>query len=282
MNRTPQPVATIPASALRLPQGSGLRLDRFPEAAAAQALEAHAETLRRGGERVLKRDHRSRITAAVVDGQAVVIKEVVKGGAGRHLADGFRGSPARRAWCGGHGLLARGIGACTPLAFLETRRRGLPVASTAILEDLRPAVPSTQYAARGTVEAGAVLDALCQLAIALHRNRVVYGDLRAQHIFVRDADDPEPAQLEVALIDLEGVRFARHLSQALRIQSLAELNASLADDLLSTEVRRRAFEVYCRTLPFAGGSPRALAEIVRRSLARHHLWSGAGCHGGHP
>jgi hypothetical protein len=277
MSRARQPATTIPALALQLPQGSGLRLDRFPEAAAAQALEAHAETLRRGGERILKRDHRSRITAAVVDGHAVVVKEVVKDGARRHIADGLRGSPARRAWRGGHGLLARGIGACTPLAFLETRRHGLPVASTAILEDLRPAAPSTQYAARGPAEAGAVLDALCQLVIALHRNRVVYGDLRAQHIFVRGAGGREPGRLEVALIDLEGVRFARRLSQTRRIQSLAELNASLADDLLSTEVRRHAFEVYCRALPFAGGSPRALAEIVRRSLARDHFWAGRGC-----
>ena len=277
MSRARQPAVTIRAIALQLPQGSGLRLDRFPEASVARALEAHAETLRGGGEGVLKRDHRSRITAAVVDGHTVVVKEVVKGGARRRVADGFRGSPARRAWCGGHGLLARGIGACAPLAFVETRRCGLPVASTAILEDLRPATPSTQYAARGSVEAGAVLDALCQLAIALHRNRVDYGDLRAQHVFVRDTAGPEPGRLEVALIDLEGVHFVRRLSQARRIQSLAELNASLADDLLPPEARRRAFEVYCRALPFTGESSRALAEIVRRSLARNHLWAGRGC-----
>jgi len=273
-------VAPTGTASLRLGGGRGLRLESFPETAVTQALEAHADALQRGGQNVLKRDHRSRVTATLIDGRAVVVKEVVKGGTRRHIADAFRGSPARRAFLGGHGLLARGIGACTPLAFLEARRCGLPVASTAILEDLRPALPSTEYAARGPAEARAVLDALCRLAIALHRSRIIHGDLRAQQIYVHEPSDRDPGSLDVALIDLEGVRFARRLSRRQRIQSLAELNASLADELAPAEARRRAFDAYFQALPFERGSRDALEEIVRRSRERRHLWSGADCRAG--
>jgi hypothetical protein len=283
VSRGNAPLALIGTTSLKLGERRGLRLENFPEAAVAHALEAHADALRRSGEGakdVLKYDHRSRVTASAADGRGVVVKEVIKGGPRRRIADGFRGSPARRAFLGGHGLLARGIGACTPLAFLEARRYGLPTASTVILEDLRPALPSIAYAARGPAEARAVLDALCQLAIALHRNRVVYGDLRAQHVYVREPGNGGPGDLEIALIDLEGVRFARRLSQRQRIQSLAELNASLADELAPAEARRRVFDVYHRALPFERGSHGALEEIVRRSRERRHLWSGADCRAG--
>ena len=262
---------------------TGLRLRSVPGEVIERALAIHAAVQSGEGElstlgSTLKRDQRSRVTATEVGGRAVVIKEVVKPGRGRLLADAFRGSPARRAWVGGHGLLARGIGAATPLAFVEVRRLFIPVSSLLVLEDLRPARPANEpdSASRNPDE---LAEALRRLAVRLHTRCVVHGDLQAPHIFLSQRGD----SLESTLIDLEGVRFRRRLTDDERIQSLAELNASIADDLLSPEQRQLAFERYAQVLPFGEGeaarSERLAAEqkIVRRSLARRHLWKGEGC-----
>ncbi|MFP8874792.1 MAG: lipopolysaccharide kinase InaA family protein, partial [Myxococcota bacterium] len=107
----------------------GLRLSSFPEPAVRASLSAHREVLSRGGSDVLKQDHRARVTRVRLDEGAVVVKEVTKMGLRRWLADRLRGSPARRAWIGGHGLQIRGIRAATPLAFVEKTRMGIPVKS---------------------------------------------------------------------------------------------------------------------------------------------------------
>lgn len=262
---------------------SGLRLRSIPSDDIAQALAIHRAVQSGEGPlsdrgSVLKQDHRSRVTAALVEGRAVVIKEVVKSGRGRLLADSLRGSPARRAWVGGHGLLARGIRAATPLAFIELRHLGIPVSSLLVLEDLRPAQPANELDS-ARCNPGELAETLRRLAVRLHQRGVVHGDLQTPHIYLSQRGEA----LESALIDLEGVRFPRRLSDDQRIQSLAELNASIADDLMSPQQRRCAFERYAQVLPFGEGeaaqSERLAAEleIVRRSLARGHLWKGEGC-----
>jgi hypothetical protein len=275
---------------LRLGEQRGLRLATFPEATVGEALAASRRALavderalaagpgdpvspRPASEgEILKLDHRARITATRAGGRNVVVKEVVKSGLGRRLADLFRGSPARRAWRGGHGLRIRGIRAATPLAFVETRRAGIPVASTVILEDLRPARPASQFDPEA-MGPESVLDEGCRLALLLHHRKVVHGDLQALHIYLERHGEG----LRSALIDLEGVRFPQRLSDRQRIQALAELNASLADEWIPPADRCRAFERYARALPFRMGSRRALERVVKLSLERRHAWKGLGC-----
>ncbi|MEE8581358.1 MAG: glycosyltransferase, partial [Myxococcota bacterium] len=259
--------------------GSGLRLATFPPQAVEQAIARHREILRNGAayaEALLKRDHRARVTACRTHGRAVVVKEVVKGGWLRHLADCARGSPARRAWRAGHGLLARGISAAKPLAFLEQRRFGVPVASFLVMEDLRPAL-SVDRLQPGHFDRSALVEALVSLTIELHRHRIVHGDLRASHIFVKERGPG--SVLSTSLIDLEGVRFQCRLSQHQRVRALAELNASLGEAWLSAGERRGAFERYAHALPFRTGQRAALAQIVATSLERRHVWTGVGCTG---
>ncbi|RIK96919.1 MAG: hypothetical protein DCC71_22060, partial [Proteobacteria bacterium] len=172
----------------------------------------------------------------------------------------------------GHGLLARRIGAARPLAALERRAFGVPVASWLVLEDLRPAPDAVSVLAGGAADADAVCDALARLAIALHRAGVDHGDLKGTHVFLVRRD----GALAPALIDLEGVRFVRRPSEARRIRALAQLNASLPD-ALPDALRCRAFARYAAALPFARGRAAALREVVAASLARRHRWSGAGC-----
>ncbi len=257
--------------------GRGQRLHTFPASAVEQALGRHREILTKGpmtGEALLKRDHRARVTACCTSGRFVVVKEVTKGGGLRWLADRFRGSPARRAWRAGHGLLARGISAATPLAYLERTRFGVRVASWLLLEDLRPALPVDRLSP-GQIDRSALGETLLALVVQLHRHGVSHGDLQASHVMVRA--EGSPAALRGSLIDLEGLRFRRRLSERERIRALAQLNASLGDEWLSADERRLLFERYVRALPFRADPPAVLARVVAISLDRHHAWLGAGC-----
>lgn len=241
----------------------GLRQRELPEAALARLLEAHAAA---SGEQVMKEGPRGRLTALQEGARRVVVKESCAGGAARALADLVRGSAARRAWRGGHGLRARGLAAAEPLAFVEERRFGAPVRSWVVLADLRPAPDGLEAAALAPEQA---LAAMTRLLVGLHRRGVDHGDLKCTNLhLVGPSREPH-------LVDLEGVRF-RRLSDEKRLAALAQLNASLPD-AVPAAARRRAFARYAAALPFARGSDAALREVVARSLARGHRWSGAGC-----
>jgi tRNA A-37 threonylcarbamoyl transferase component Bud32 len=252
-------------------QARGLRLRELAAADLDAALAAHRRALAERARDVLKDDGRSRITAVLAGTRRVIVKEVLARGAGRRLADLFRGSPARRAFRGGHGLQARGVGSATPLAFVESRRFGVPIASCVVLEDLRPAEPADRLTPDRAVPVE-VLDALARLAARLHAAHARHGDLKASHVFLT----PGPRGLEGRLIDLEGVRFDRPAGEAERILALAQLNASLPD-AFPADARRRAFALYAGRCRFESGSREALARVVAESLARRHRWSGTDC-----
>ena len=257
---------------LRLAEGGGMRLREIPESAVRQALGAHREAVAAGDRRTLKNDERSRISAVEVAGRRVVVKQVLSRGLGRALADLVRGSAARRAWLGGHGLIARGIGAARPLAFVEWRRWGLITGSAVLLEDVRPSLNALEAAARGDPEA--VLNALAHLAAALHRRRIDHNDLKSTHIFL----EAEDGRLVTRLIDLEGVRFPRRIAPKRRLLALAQLNASLPDSF-PNDARCNAFTRYAAEHPFPDGNRRALERLVAMSIDRRHRWSGGGIQG---
>ncbi len=256
----------------------GLRSPDFAAASVDEALRAHATALGGGTGEVLKHDARSLISAVEVGGTRVVVKEVLKGGVRRRAADAFRGSAGKRAWRACAALGACGIRCATPLAVLEQRTLGIPHRSLLLSADLRPAPTAAALAARGPAAADRALDALCGLAIRLHRHGFIHGDLRAQHVYLtaRQTEEGEDA-IEATLIDLEGLSRRDPLSDEQRLQALAELNASLADELASPAARRRAFRDYAAELPFRCGDEAALARLVHLSRARDHLWRGEDC-----
>ncbi len=246
----------------------GLRLRGLEAELLEELLVAHEVALADQDARVLKDDHRARVTAHALRGRALVVKEAPWRGLGRALADRVRGSAARRAWQAGHGIALRRIGVALPHAWLEERRAGVPVRSWVVLEDLRPAVPAA-FALEHGLAADAVFDTLVHLLIALHRRGIDHGDLQGTHVFLRDGQ----RGLEAQLIDLEAVRFRAVLPEKRRIQALAELNASLPDSFSNAE-RWRAWQRYSRALPWRDGEAQARARVVRASLARRHRWTG--------
>ena len=138
-----------------------------------------------------------------------------------------------------------------------------------LLEDLRPSRNALDAGARGDPEA--VLNALASLAATLHRRRIHHDDLKSTHIYLEAKD----GRLVPRLIDLEGVRFLRTLSAKRRLRALAQLNASLPDSF-PNPARCRAFARYVAEHPFPDGNRPALERLVAMSLARRHLWTGAG------
>jgi hypothetical protein len=255
----------------------GLRIHALAPGDLAALLAAHRDALARDDARVVDRDRRCAVTALSQAGWRVVVKETPWRGLGHALADAARGSAGARAWRGGHGLAARGLGAARPLAWGEQRRLGLPVVSWVVLEDLRPACCALDALASHAVDPAALADALARLAIALHRCGADHGDLKATHVWI----DPVAPDLAPRLIDLDGVRFRRRVPDVRRERALAQLNASLPD-ALPAALRRRAFARYARALPWPDGASPALARVVRQSLARRHRWTGADCALGGP
>ncbi len=253
---------------LRIEEGRGMRLADIRDGEVAAMLEAHREVVAAGGEARLKCDHRSNVTRVEVAGRRAIVKEVVKTSTRKRLADVFRGSPAQRAWLAGHGLRLRGIGAATPYAFVERREHGVPVESWVVLEDLGNAPCAADLSPEQAREVG-FPRRLLSLLRTLHRAEVVHGDLQALHIHLVDG--------EPTLIDLESVRFLECLYDRHRIKMLAELNGSIADEVLPADARCDLFDRYVLALPFDRGNARALREIVRASLARRQRWRGEGC-----
>lgn len=248
--------------------GRGMRVAELSDDRIARAIEAHE-----GAAPVLKDDERSRVTRVPADESAGaaetswVVKEVTKGGIGRRLADPFRGSPARRGWLGGHGLLVRGLVAARPLAFAELSASR----SVLLLEDASPSpcLEDSEAAAWKHLPEEALAGSLLAFLLALHRRGVDHGDLQASHLFGNVSDGKLKS---FTLIDLEAVRFERKLSDDARLRALSELNASLPELRLSNELRNRTFDCYARALPFAMPREEALRAIVRRSKARNHRW----------
>jgi len=251
---------------LELGEDRGLRCRDVPTVQIREALRRHREALAAGSKAVLKADARSRITRVEVAGRALVVKEVLPRGALRMLADRLRGSPGRRAWRGGHGLRARGIGAARPLAFGERRGAFWVRSSWVVLERV---LPGDDALARAAQAPEVVLDALLALLQRLHLRNAVHGDLKASHVLFDASGAPR-------LVDLENVRFPRHLGQRRRLAALAQLNASLPDSVPAAE-RLARFRCYAAHHPFSMGWSRALRRLVRDSLARRHRWTGQGC-----
>ena len=241
--------------------GSGLRQRSVEPEALERWLAAH-----RHGMSVslpIKRDGRVSITRVEHADGAVVIKETGARLAGA-IADLFRGSPGRRAWRAGHGLLARDIAAAEPLAFAERRRLGIPFASLVVFA----AVEGPDGV--GACDDPVALEAQLDLVASLHHMAIDHGDLKATNWIHREGD------MRGVLVDLEGVRFLRALSDTRRIEGLAQWNASLPDSV-TARTRRRLFEDYVRRFPFADAAPTILREVARRSLARGHRWTGVDC-----
>lgn len=256
----------------------GLRDASLEEAVLSTLLESssHEPNIReRRGGRVRIIETKLRDSEGVE--RSVLIKHIAAGSLRRALGDRLRGSPATRAFRAGQAAGLLSTRAARPLACLEERRFGLPVRGVLVLEkvgdeDLDRVLPSSAEAEHRLAAA------LGEWLADGHAWGLSHRDLKASNIRVAIRDD----SIRFWLIDLEDLSGPAALSDAARLHTLSQLNASLGDEAFGLEARLAALESYQARLPFALGRESAAKAIARRSLARAHRWHGGtrGCGGG--
>jgi len=168
----------------------------------------------------------------------VVIKRPRRKRAWKRLADCFRPARTIRAFRLGHALLTRRIATALPLVALERRVGPLLLDSMLITEYVdapqlhhflnlwlgeghQPApLDEPQRRQLGTQ----VLWQMGRLLQRLHDSNFHHRDLKGPNMLVRWAPPDQP---QVVLVDLDGLRHVRHLTEKQRFHGLMRLNVSL-------------------------------------------------------
>ncbi|MFW6158114.1 MAG: lipopolysaccharide kinase InaA family protein [Planctomycetota bacterium] len=244
----------------------GLRAHRRVDIPADQVVEAIRK--HRTTDRVLKQDHRSRVTVVDVAGRPVCVKEFIRPGLLQRLGALVCGSKARRAWLGAHALAVRGMGTPPPLAIAEAGGR-----SYFITEFVEGAAQFKHYVAErcrpGPGEPARrwhrFVRRAAEFVRRLHDQRVYHRDLSAKNILVCQEDD----DWQFLLVDTSDVRRRRAPSLREKVRNLGQLGQIYVQPARSD--RLRFYRQYTRGRPQLD-DPELLEQIDAISRARHEHW----------
>lgn len=192
----------------------------------------------------------------------------------------FAQSGAFRALSGAQVLAEAGVATARPIAAVEERQWRLLTRSFYLTEEIQESKISIRFwveelaaipGATGMRRRRAFLMVLSQLFARLHRENIYHNDLKDFNILVapRNAGD----QLELFLLDLEGVRRCGALSRRRRIKNLVQINRTLGKCLSRTQ-RARFLKSYLENLGSAAGQRKTWArdiEQASRALDRQKL-----------
>jgi tRNA A-37 threonylcarbamoyl transferase component Bud32 len=233
----------------------------------AEAIERHARCLAGGPGRVLKRGARTRLSAVTLsDGSEVCVKEYLPRPLVQRLLDLLRPAPPLREWRAARALAERGVPAPAVHALVRPAPLGAGSAYV-VMESLAGAVPVNRRAlAAPRGERRRLVDAVAAFVAALHAGGISHGDLKGSNLLVRERG----GAFELTLVDLAEVRLRGALSEAERLESLAQLSASTP--LAVTRAERLRF--LARYAPGLARAERArwFRAIERRGRARGCVW----------
>jgi len=228
-------------------KGDGLRAiaSRDLDPASVRRILADPEAPIRDEGAVILKDSRTAVvaeTTLIVDGRPVraIFKRFNPKKTLEGLLDLVRPSRAARAWQAGQHLRSRGVPTPRNLAYIVETGRGpfarlLPKRSYLVQVRADPSITLHDYAAEVLPLAApeARRDRIARLTVALarllrtlHDRSLSDRDLKAANILI--VGDPEAEEVELALIDLVGVRLLHPLPISRRLQNLARLQISLA------------------------------------------------------
>jgi len=169
----------------------------------------------------------------------VIIKKPRRKRRWKLLVDCFRPARPTRAFVKGHTLLTRRIATALPLVALERRVGPVLLDSMLITEAVdglrlneffdtwlaRPPKADPNFTIPQQRQlAQEALWQLGRLVQSLHDNNFAHRDLKATNILVRWTNGRRP---EVVLVDMDGLRRMRRITQRRRLQGLMRLNVSL-------------------------------------------------------
>ena len=199
----------------------------------------------------------------------------------KRLAGIVRVSRAARAWHVARGLLDRGIPTAEPLLLCQPRNlleRGCGYLATRWIEgstnlhlylwDLAERSPLERRTRVRQLAAS-----LGRLLGTMHAGGVVNRDLKALNLVIVE----EPDRLATYLVDVDGVRFRRHVSDRSRALDLARLATSLdMHPWVSRSDRLRFLQSYLATAPLAASDWKAFTKRLaaqsgrmKRRMKRH-------------
>lgn len=153
----------------------------------------------------------------------------------RRLTGGPRRSRDWRAWRRGYALLNRDLPTARPLAVLERRVCGWLTDSLVLtervpggrdLEQLARTVLPDLDAASGRRLKNQLIELLVRLIKNLHARGLAHRDFKASNVLVTGIGGP-PSALRAWLIDLDGLRLRRRLTERDRLHVLMRLSVSL-------------------------------------------------------
>ncbi|HEV3340105.1 MAG TPA: lipopolysaccharide kinase InaA family protein [Pirellulales bacterium] len=192
----------------------------------------------------------------------------------------FRASPSRREFSRAREALRRQVPTAQPVAWFESRRRGLVRDSFLVTRAIDGACSLEEYVQtvlpRLDPAAGArcrrqLAASLARLCAAAHRQGIDHDDLHAGNLLVQvkataeatDADGrPVP---DLYLIDLPGVRLSRSLSRRRTIASLTMLGSACAAIATPSDMWR-FWKTYLAERPELQPDSRAVARRVAEAI----------------
>jgi len=178
-------------------------------------------------------------------------------------------SGALRSLRGAKILHQAGIPTVTPVAAVENRRCGVVYKSFFISEEIAEGKTADAYwredlrhlqGKKGLKRRRAFLSQLAELFQTLHAQQIYHGDLKDANILVAAESNGRPVRL--FLLDLEGVRRYRRLSERRRIKNLVQLYRTLGQYVPAPQ---RLFFLKCYLGPLFVDR-RSKRRLIRRIL----------------
>jgi len=254
--------------------GRVFRKRAMPLEAVAKALALHRRVLAGEAEgEVLKSARKTNVTFVPMDGslgvERLCVKEWVRPALAMLLPKRLRHRPAMRSWRASLGLAVRGVPAPEAHALVMGRGRR----SYVIMEALRDGAPLPVYVERimtpelPAATRRAFASAAACFLLKCYAECVRHKDLKAANVLVREM---EPGAWRFYLLDLDAVRFPRHIRMEWKLVNLAQLNAAVSLKFTWTD-RMRFLRCLARDDPSL--LDRAVArEIGRLTLGRGLRW----------
>lgn len=172
----------------------------------------------------------------------------------------LRASRSLRSFRNGHALLIRSIATARPAAAVDRRSKGRPAETLLLTEPVPGGVALNAYLRDGPAPADRrrLTRRLARLIRQLHAAGFSHRDLKAPNIVV--ATDP-PDEPRPFLVDLDGLRRRRHVSEGRRARDLMRLGVSLEEwDVARATDRLRFLRAYLGR----PGRPPAMTTVGRR------------------